>query len=113
MDDDDNNHDEIDGTGTFSIRDGNPQLLMCLGVDSGLASPFKMVVDQGGEVSCLGTFSQYRPAQFKVCNDNSNNVSEKYIVSILCLGLGPNKWFLAITEDGIRTWRFKAEVRLS
>ena len=72
-----------------------------------------MAVDQGGDVSCLETFSQYRPAQFKVCNDKSNDTSEKHIVSILCLGLGPNKWFLAITKDRSGTWRFKAEVRLS
>lgn len=109
--DDDDCQDETDGTPAARIfqKDGNPQLLICLGVDSGLASPSVLTVNHRGQVSCLEASSQYRPAQFMLLNDNSYNKSEKHIVSILCLGLGPNHWFLAISQDRKGSWRFQAE----
>ena len=86
---------------------------MCLGVDSGLASPFNMVVDHVGEVTCDENRRNYRPGQFVILNDDSNNTFSKHIVGIRCAGMGPTKWFLAIVQDK-RTgeWRFRAEVRL-
>ena len=86
---------------------------MCLGVDSGLASPFTTVVDHFGEVTCSEVQHHYRPAQFMILNDDANNTTSKHVVSILCLGMGPlNNWFLAITQDRTGNWKFAAEVRV-
>ena len=100
------------GSGTACQQEDNPNLLTCLGVDTGLASPYHMVVDDVGEVTCTEVSANYRPAQFKILNDNTNNTLSKHVVGIRCLGMGPNRWFLAIVQDeSTGKWRFKAEVR--
>lgn len=91
-------------------HDGNPQLLMCLGVDSELASPFVMAVDHFGEVFCSGIQHHYRPAQFMILNDDTNNTTSKHVVSIRCLGMGPSdNWYLSINKDRTGNWKFAAE----
>jgi hypothetical protein len=109
--------DEPDGTGsTGSLtcqHDPTLQLLICLGVESGLGHSFSMVVGDDGGVTCTGSSPNYRPGQFMILNDSSNNTYAKHIVSIQCVGLGPSKWFLAIVQNK-RTkneWKFIAEVR--
>jgi hypothetical protein len=83
---------------------------MCLGVDTGLASPFYMVVDYDGEITCTESSPNYRPAQFKVLHDSTNDTFTEHIVGIQCLGMGPNRWFLAMAQDKTtEDWRFKAE----
>jgi hypothetical protein len=107
--------DEPDGTGsTGSLtcqHDPTLQLLICLGVESGLGHSFSMVVGDDGGVTCTGSSPNYRPGQFMILNDSSNNTYAKHIVSIQCVGLGPSKWFLAIVQNK-RTkneWKFIAE----
>jgi hypothetical protein len=89
-----------------------PHVMLCMGVESGLASPFNMAVDHVGEVACNEIKRTYRPGQFVIVNDSSNNTVSKHIVGIRSAAMGPSKWFLAIVQDEKSgQWKFRAEVR--
>lgn len=110
-DDDDDCCDGPEGPTCSDLDHGAPVNLMCLGVDdSYLSHPRKMAVGARLDVSCEEVDDQYLPAQFQISNDTGDNVHDKeHVVSIRCLGLGPNKWFLAIYKNEKGNWTFRAE----
>jgi hypothetical protein len=112
-DESDTDTDEPDGTGntTTCKHDSTLQRLICAGASSHLSHSLSLVVDDAGEITCTGSSRNYRPGQFLIINDSTNNTDDKHIVSIQCVGWGPGNWFLAIVQERTNEWTFKVEVR--
>jgi hypothetical protein len=88
------------GSGTNCQHSGHAFFLTCLGQQSYNASPQCMTVNQFGHVSCTGLVPGFRPNEFMVHVDTKNNTDTAHIVSILCLGMGPeDNYFLASVTD--------------
>ena len=104
--------DEPDGPSQLWDHSGNPLSLTCLGVEMVNRELRGMVCDQHGEVTNGSTELYYLPAQFVIVRDGLNTSSPYHIVSILCLGMGPNQdFFLSLFTDNTRGTRFAVEVR--
>jgi hypothetical protein len=110
-DESDTDTDEPDGTGntTTCKHDSTLQRLICAGASSHLSHSLSLVVDDAGEITCTGSSRNYRPGQFLIINDSTNNTDDKHIVSIQCVGWGPGNWFLAIVQERTNEWTFKVE----
>ncbi|XP_062521812.1 uncharacterized protein LOC134196631 [Corticium candelabrum] len=84
-------------------------LVTCRGVSAPNSEPYKMSVDEYGEINCSGVESSYLPTQFEILADKQNVSIPGHVVCIRSRGFGPEeKFYVALTGSG-RKMRFTIE----
>ncbi|XP_062521438.1 uncharacterized protein LOC134196351 isoform X2 [Corticium candelabrum] len=106
--------DEVHGSLFLQQPGGNfpndgIKLFTCRHVFAPNYEPYKMSVDENGEINCSGVEPSYLPTQFEILTVKDNVSIPGHVVCIRSRGFSPEeKFYVALTDSGMKM-RFTVE----